>query len=138
MAGPPQRNEDRFYRYPKRRVVAVFDDDAQLDAAVRDLSEAGIDSSGINVLSGPDGAGLLDRSGTNHGLRARLLRLVQGGAYESDALRAHEQALNDGHHVIYVPVRDRTDRAKIAGILRAAGGYYFLYFGAWSVEQLPA
>jgi hypothetical protein len=31
-----------------------------------------------------------------------------------------------------------TDRAKIAGILRAAGGYYFLYFGAWSVEQLPA
>ena len=23
MAGPPRRNEDRFYRYPKNRIVAV-------------------------------------------------------------------------------------------------------------------
>jgi hypothetical protein len=138
MTGQPRRNEDRFYRYPKRRVVAVIDDGARLDAAVRDLAGAGVDSDGINVLSGPDGARLLDRSGSDHGLRARLLRLVQGGAYESDALRVHEQALKDGHHVIYVPVRDQRDRAKVVGILRAAGGRYLLYFGAWSVEQLPA
>jgi hypothetical protein len=138
MIGQPRRNEDRFYRYPKRRVVAVIDDDAQLEAAVRDLDRVGVDRAGVNVLSGPDGARLLDRSGTGHGLRARLLRLVQRGAYESDALRAHEQALNDGHHVIYVPVRDQGDRAKVADVLRAAGGYYLLYFGAWSVEQLPA
>jgi hypothetical protein len=138
MTGQPRHNEDRFYRYPKRRIVAVIDDDAQLEAAVRDLSGAAVDTSGINVLSGPDGARLLDRSGTDHGLRARLLRLVQGGAYESDALRAHEQALNEGHHVIYVPVRDQRDRAKVVGILRAAGAHYLLYFGAWSVEQLPA
>jgi hypothetical protein len=138
MTGQPRQNEDRFYRYPKRRVVAVIDDDVQLDAAVRELDRVGIDRAGVNVLSGPDGARLLDRSGTGHGLRARLLRLVQGGAYETDALRAHERALNDGHHVTYVPVRDQRDRANVAGVLRAAGGYYLLYFGAWPVEQLPA
>jgi hypothetical protein len=37
-----------------------------------------------------------------------------------------------------MPVRDRRDLAKVADTLRAAGGYYLLYFGAWSVEQLPA
>ena len=138
MVEQPRHNEDRFYRYPKRRVVAVLDDGAQLDAAVRDLERAGVDKAGVNVLSGPDGARLLDRSGTDHGVRARLLRLVQGGAYEADALRAHEQALNDGHHVIYVPVRDQADKTRVADVLRAAGGHYLLYFGAWSVEQLPA
>jgi hypothetical protein len=54
MIGQPRRNEDRFYRYPKRRVVAVIDDDAQLDAPVRELDRAGIDRAGVNVLSGPD------------------------------------------------------------------------------------
>jgi hypothetical protein len=33
-------------------------------------------------------------------------------------LRAHEQTLNDGHHVIYVPVRDQGDRAKVVDMLR--------------------
>jgi hypothetical protein len=138
MIAQPRRNEDRFYRYPKRRIVAVIDDDAQLDAAIRELGRAGVDRAGVNVLSGPGGARLLDRSGKSHGLRARLLRLVQRGAYESDALRAHEQALNAGHHVVYVPVRGQGDRAKVTEVLRTAGGYYLLYFGTWSVEQLPA
>jgi hypothetical protein len=138
MTGQPRRNEKRFYRYPKHRVVAIIDDGAQLDAAVHDLDRAGIDVAGVNVLSGPDGAHLLDRSGADHGLRARLLRLVQGGAYESDALHAHEQALNDGHHVIYVPIRGPNDRTKTAETLRTAGGRYLLYFGAWSIAQLPA
>jgi hypothetical protein len=137
MTGQPRQNENRFYRYPKRRIVAVIDDDAPLDATVRSLSGVGVDAGEVNVLSGPDGARLLDRSGADHGLRARLLRLVQGGAFESDALRVHEQALNDGRHVIYVPVQDRPQLAKAVSLLRAAGGRYLLYFGAWSVEQLP-
>ena len=36
MIGQPRRNEDRFYRYPRRRVVAVIDDEVWLDAAARD------------------------------------------------------------------------------------------------------
>jgi hypothetical protein len=135
MSGQPRRNEDRFYRYPMHRVVAIIDDESQVDAALDHLGRAGVEVTGVNVLSGPQGARLLDRSGTGHGLRARLVRLAQRGAYEIDVLRAHERALNDGHHVIYVPVRGDNERRKVVDILRAAGGHYLLHFRAWSIEE---
>jgi hypothetical protein len=137
MSGSIRRNENRFYRYPRKRVVAVVDDDRQLQAALRDLSNRVVDLPDIDVLSGPEGARLLDRSGAGHGLRARLLRLLQWGAYESDALSAHERALNDGHHVVYVPVRDEKAARQVAEILSGAGAHYLLYFGTWTVGQLP-
>jgi hypothetical protein len=137
MSQQPRRNENRFYRYPMRRVVAVVDDDAGLQVSLDALEQAGVDLTTVNVLSGPEGARLLDRTGTGHGLRARLLRLAQGGAYEGNALEAHERALNDGHNVIYVPVRGDEQRARIIDILRAAGGYHLLHFRLWSIELLP-
>jgi hypothetical protein len=83
----PRRNENRFYRYPTRRVTAVIDDDAGVQSALNALRQAGVNVTKVNVLSGPEGARLLDRTGTRHGLRARLLRLAQRGVYEGDALR---------------------------------------------------
>ncbi len=77
MNQQPRRNEKRFYRYPMRRVAAVIDDDAGLGCALDVLTQAGTNVSKVNVLSGPEGARLLDRTGTGHGLGARLLRLVQ-------------------------------------------------------------
>ena len=138
VTAPPRRNEDRFYRYPKNRVVAIIADDPHLSAALRDLERVGVSMPDVNVLSGVDGARLLDRTGTGHGLRARLLRAFQRGAYEVDALRAHEQALQAGHHVVYVPVRDQEQARRVAAVLRGAGGHYLLYFGAWTIGQLPA
>jgi hypothetical protein len=132
----PRRNEKRFYRYPMRRVVAIIDDDAGVKAALDALPGAGVDVAKVNVLSGPEGARLLDRKGSGHGIGARLLRLAQLGAYEGNALRAHERALDDGHHVVFVPVRGDDQRSRVLGILRAAGGYYGLHFRVWSVEIL--
>jgi hypothetical protein len=138
MTARPRHNEDRFYRYPTRRVVAVVDETAQLDAALHALEAGGVDVSGVNVLSGAEGLRLLDRKGVGHGLRSRLVRLLQRGAYEMDALRDHERALKDGHHLIYVPVRSRAEADKVTGLLHGAGGYYVLYFWRWSVEKPPA
>lgn len=121
MNQQPRRNEDRF-RYPMHRVTAVIDDDAHLDRALHDLQQAGVDLTGVNVLSGPDGARLLDRTGTGHGLRARLLRLAQWGAYEADALEAHDRALSDRRHVVYVPAHGEEQRARAVAVLQAAGG----------------
>jgi hypothetical protein len=138
MPGLPRRNEDRFYRYPWKRIVAILQDEQHLNGALRELERVGVDIPHVNVLSGPAGARLLDKSGTGHGIRARLLRLLQGGAYESDVARTHERALNNGQHVIYVPVRDRKEGSRVADVLRAAGGRYLIYFGTWSISQLPA
>jgi len=138
VRGPPRRNEDRFYRYPKNRVVAIIADDAQLSAALRELERAGVSMPDVNVLSGAAGARRLDRAGTRHGWRARLLRRFQRGAYDVDSLRIHEQALQAGQHVVYVPVRHEAEARRVADALRGAGGHYLLHFGAWTISQLPS
>jgi hypothetical protein len=71
-----------------------------------------VDITAVNVLSGPEGSHLLDGTGMGHGVRARLLRLLQHGAYESEALQAHEDALMRGRHVIYVPVKNDEEKQK--------------------------
>jgi hypothetical protein len=65
------------------------------------------------------------------------LRLVQQGAYEGNALQAHEGALNEGHHVIYVPVRGHDQRDRVVDILHTAGGRYLLYFRRWNIDLIP-
>jgi hypothetical protein len=119
-----------------RRVTAVIDDDAGVQSALNALRQAGVNVTKVNVLSGPEGARLLDRTGSRHGLRARLLRLAQRGVYEGDALEAHERALSHGHHVLFVPVRDEEQLSRVADILRSVGGQYLLRFRMWSIEKL--
>ncbi|MCE0764892.1 hypothetical protein LWC35_18565 [Pseudonocardia kujensis] len=133
----PRRNERRFYLYPQRRVVAVLDDDAGVQLVVDGLGQAGLDVAKVNVLSGPEGARLLDPAGTRHGPGARFMRFLQRGVFEGEALRVHERALNAGHHVVYVPVRNDEQQAQVVQILRSAGGYALLRFRRWSVELLP-
>lgn len=138
MTGPPRRNENRFYRYPKNRIVVVLPDDAHVNAVLGRLEPLGVNVADVNVLSGDDGGRLLDRTGADHGLRARLLRTFQRGAYEVDSLRNHEQALRAGEHVIYIPVRGEDQVRNVAAALGDAGGRYVLYFGAWTISQIPS
>ena len=74
----PRRNENRFYRYPMRRVSAIIDDTADLRTALDALPRAGVDVSKVHVLTGPVGARLLDRGGTGHGLRTRSYGWLSG------------------------------------------------------------
>jgi hypothetical protein len=136
MSKQPRRNEDRFYRYPMQRIVAVIDDDAGLRTALSALEQLGVDVAKVNVLTGPEGARLLDRFGTGHGLRGRLLRLAQRGAFEGNALQAHERALKEGRHVVFVPARGKERSSGVADALRVAGGHYLLNFRMWSIEVL--
>lgn len=131
----PHRNEERFYRYPMHRVAAVIDDDADVDIALGALPRVGVDVASVDVLSGPEGARVLDRTGTRHGVRARLLRLLQRGAFEGDALETHERALNQGRHVVFVPVRNEEQLSAVTEVLRSARGHQLLRFRRWSIEK---
>ena len=53
-------NVNHFYRYPMNRVAAIFDDLAGVTAALPQLEQAGFDLTGVNVLSGREGARLLN------------------------------------------------------------------------------
>jgi hypothetical protein len=94
-----------------------------------------VDLSGVHVLSGPEGAALLDRRGEGHGLRARLLRLLQWTSSENETLDIHDRALRDGGHVLYVPVRGEDRKERVAEALRAAGGHHIVYFGRFTTEK---
>jgi hypothetical protein len=133
MNRQPLRNERRFYRYPTFRVAAILDDADDTRTALDGLERAGVDISKVNLLTGQEGARLLDRTGRRHGWGARLLRLLQRGAYEGDALEAHERALEEGRNVIFVPVSGDEESFRIVEILRAAGGHYVLHFHPWHV-----
>ena len=129
----PLRNEHRFYVYPMFRVAAILDDADDTRTALDTLEQAGVDLSTVNLLTGQEGARALDRTGRRRGWGARLLRLLQRGAYEGEALEAHEHALEDGRNVIFVPARGNAESYRAAEILRAAGGHYILHFHPWHV-----
>jgi hypothetical protein len=133
MSRQPVLNENRFYRYPMFRVTAILDDAEDTRAALEALEQDGVDLSKVNLLTGREGARRLDRTGRVHGWAARLLRLLQRGAYEGEALEAHERALENGHNVIFVPARGNDASDRIVKILRAAGGRYILHFHPWNV-----
>jgi hypothetical protein len=135
--GGPRQNEPRFYRYPTNRLVAVMDDKASLDAALADLERAGVDLGKVNILSGEQGAALLDVTGARHGVRGRLLRLVQRGASEADLLQAHLKALQAGGHIVYVPVKGPDERQQVLRVLRTAGGHHLTHFRRWATERIP-
>lgn len=135
MTEQPRLNE-RSFRYPTRRVTGIMDHDSQVATVVERLPDAGVDVAAVNILSGPEGVRLLDRSGARHGRAGRLLRRIQRSGYESAALDIHHQALNSGRHVIYVPVGDADQAVRVAAILREAGASYLLYFRRWSIEQM--
>jgi hypothetical protein len=136
--GQPRMNDERFYPYPMKRVVATLENQARCTAACHDLERAGIDLSEVDVLSGPEGARLLDRRGAGHGVLARLLRLLQRGAYEGNTLKVHGAALDQGNWVVYVPVRGKGALRNVVEVLRAHGGRGILYFRRWAVEAFPA
>jgi hypothetical protein len=134
--GQPRRNGKRFYRYPLNRIVAVVDDAPNLGLALADLGSAGYDVSKVNLLSGAQGARLLDPTGIRHGLRGRFLRWRQGYGYETDALGVHTDALVNGRHVMYVPANGDHQRQGVLDILRARGGHQLLHFRRWTIEEI--
>ena len=135
MNDRPHRNESGFYRYPMHQLVAVLDDEEATSDALGRLRAIGVDLSGVRVLSAPEGAALLDRGGQRHGVRGRLTRLLQWTASENDTLDLHDQALQTGAHVVYVPARREDRKEQAAEALRAAGGHNLVYFGRFTTEK---
>jgi hypothetical protein len=131
-------NVRQFYRYPMNRVAAIFDDLDGVRAALPRLQQAGFDLVGVNVLSGREGARVLDLRGAGQGRWARALRVLQrGGAYEGETLRIHDSALKNGAAIVYVPVRNDGEERSAVGILRGCGGRSMFRFRRWTIEPLP-
>ena len=131
-------NVNLFYRYPMNRVAAIFDDLAVVTAALPQLEQAGFDLTGVNVLSGREGARLLNLKGAGQGLWVRVLRVLQrGGAFEGETLRIHDSALRNDRAIVFVPVRNDGEEQHAARILYRCGGRSMFRLHRWTIDPLP-
>ena len=131
-------NVNLFYRYPMNRVAAIFDDLAVVTAALLQLEQAGFDLTGVNVLSGREGARLLNLKGAGQGLWVRVLRVLQrGGGFEGETLRIHDSALRNDRAIVFVPVRNDGEEQHAARILHRCGGRSMFRFHRWTIDPLP-
>ncbi|NND03014.1 MAG: hypothetical protein HKN91_09520 [Acidimicrobiia bacterium] len=129
----PITNPEEFRSSPRGHVYGIVDDPAQdIPAVTADLLAAQIPLDGIHVYCCTEGVKALDPTGAEHGLRARIVRLVQSITYTNEYRTVVESALEKGHALVGVAV-DEEHVAKVATILGAHGGHDMMYYGrlAW-------
>jgi hypothetical protein len=125
-----------FIGYPDRQVLGVLDDDASVGRARAALHAAGIDDRDVEVLSGASDATRFDATGSQHGLLARLRRVMQFSLMDQlPAMAWYEAALREDRRVIAVRTRDRRKTLAAVGALKSAGGHFINHFGRMATEE---
>ena len=83
----PQVNVDHFYHRPVYNVVGLLTEKSEVPAISSELESTGVDVAAVKILCGEQGARILDEYGRYHGLRARIVRTLQGFGYDLGDLR---------------------------------------------------
>jgi hypothetical protein len=126
----------RIIDYPSGRLLAVLDDVAAADAAIRALVAAGWREEQIERLAGENAAEALDGTGALHGRLARLRRAVQFSLMDQlPDLAWYEAAVREGRVVLSVAAPDADAGARAARVLMDAGGHFINRFGRFQTEE---
>lgn len=128
-------------QYPTNRVVAVLDTGDQTSCALDALVAGGFLESEIALSRGVEDADRLDATTGRRGLSDLWIRTFQRLGLENaevEMKERYEQALRDGHTIIFVlaPTEERKSRA--AEVLRNCGGHFINFFGKLAVERITA
>jgi len=128
-----------FLEYPMQKVVGIFADWSQAQAAISQLAAGGLSREQIGVLAGEKGAQQLDATGERHGFLAQVSRFFQNFAdLDAKHIARHEQELLAGHVMVAVDGADEDRREQVRQIMKQNGGYFINYYGKWWVENLEA
>jgi hypothetical protein len=126
----------RFIGYPNRQVVAVFDDQAAAEQAIKVLVASGVAPEVIERFAGAADADRFDATGASHGLIARLRRAMQFGLMDQlPAMAWYEAALREGHAVVAIRTSGRPETLRVVEVLKAAGGHFINRFGRFDTEE---
>lgn len=132
----PVINPEGFRSSPDGHVYGIVDrPNADVAAVTADLLAADVELDAIHVYCCDEGADRLDAAGTAHGLRARVIRMVQSVGYSSDHLERIERELRAGHALIGVAIEDdRKD--EVGDILQRHGGHDIVHYGKYTWQRL--
>ncbi len=87
MSGPLD-NVDEFRHRPVNAVAGVLPTPDSAGEVVQELQSTGSDVSDIGVLHGEEGARILDRTGAEHGTKAKTIRFFQNWGYDEETFRS--------------------------------------------------
>ena len=104
-------------------------------ASLAELSEAGFAPEEIHAICGEEGVRRLDPSGKHHGLRGRLIRVVETVSTD-DTLSDYADDLAAGAILVSVPARDDDEQSRAAHVLREHGATKMRYFGTAATTEL--
>ena len=119
-----------FEGYPRDHLVGIVDNDGAALAA--ELEQQGVPD--VQILSGPEGAEVLDSDGSEHGLFGRLLRTVERVSAEIDHLREYERAVREGSTVVVALAKEEAVRERATEVFRKHNARFVNYFGSMTVE----
>jgi hypothetical protein len=123
--------------YPTNRLLAVFDDHSQADAAARQLQADGFAAADIELISGPKGRAQLRRLGPHRGPLAGFVRMFQFMTMDQmPDFPAYEAAVADGRTVIAVRALGSPRVSAARRAVQAAGAHFINYYGRFATEEM--
>lgn len=134
VAGLPVH--DDFITYPIHKVVSVFEEPKEVNAAVAELRAKGFPKDDIEAFCGVQGEKRMDFEGTRHGVWTTFVRAMQHIGPDRTYLERYEKHLHDGHCMIMVRVTNKLQKEKAAEILHAHTKERVTYFGLLAVDQI--
>jgi hypothetical protein len=135
--GSPETNVDQFRHRPSQEIAALLPDREAVDSVLAEFQAGGVDISAVQILDGAEGARILDPTGVEHGLRARVVRFLQNLGYDESILAVYYEGLSKGECLLTVPC-PAVDRYRLGQVLVARGAHGVIYFGAGAAETLTA
>jgi hypothetical protein len=121
-----------FEGYPRDHLVGIVDNEAAATKLAAELNLQGVTD--VQILSGEEGAEMLDSDGSEHGLFGRLLRTVERMSAEIDHLREYERAVREGSAVVVALAKEEPLRETATEIFRKHDARFVNYFGSMTVE----
>lgn len=133
---PPIRLPESFQTYPSYRFLGIVEEVEGAEAVVRGVESLGLHQQ-LWVLTGSDATHVLDPEGVEHGLWARLARIVQKLGYESMQLAEYNDAALAGGWVIGVQLAASGEhKDEVRDLFARFGGRNLRFFGTFGIEDV--
>ena len=129
-------HDDDFITYPIHKLVSVFADPADLEAAVAELSQHGFASEDIEAFCGWENKTEREFAGTRPGVWDSFLHAARHIGPARTYIERYERHLQDGHCMILVKVTRKERKALAAEILHRHTDERVTYFGLLMADEV--
>lgn len=127
---------DDFLTYPIHKLVSVFENPNDVNAALDELLEHGFAADDIEAFCGVQGEKRMDFEGARHGVWATFIRAIQHFGPDRTYIERYEKHLRDGHCMIMVRVTNKERKETAARILHHHTKERVTYFGLLTADEI--